>query len=132
MTMELEYVTGKAGAETHLEDVPLGFGQGGNAPLGRTLAGKTTLLRPLARRRTAHASANDRVLWFSREVHGYPRPGESGESLTLFHDEGDDRRVGAGTAAFSGTPQPSLQPGGERRPGTAAPCREARRTASGP
>lgn len=40
-------------------------------------------LRPLAKRITLYASENDRALWLSHEVHGYPRLGEAGEQLML-------------------------------------------------
>lgn len=39
------------------------------------------LLRPLARNITLYVSDNDRPLALSREVHGYPRLGESGDHL---------------------------------------------------
>lgn len=39
-------------------------------------------LSPLANRITVYASENDRALWLSKEVHGYPRLGQAGPDLT--------------------------------------------------
>lgn len=40
-------------------------------------------IRPTARRLTLYASSNDKALIASKEVHGYPRAGESGEHLVV-------------------------------------------------
>ena len=49
MTLHLEHVTKTVGRETHIEDVNLTLEVGGfNVLLGRTLAGKTTLMRLMA------------------------------------------------------------------------------------
>lgn len=43
-------------------------------------------LRQLVKKTTLYASANDKALRLSREIHGYPRLGEAGEQLTLVPD----------------------------------------------
>ena len=49
MGLSLQHVDKIVGGETHLKDVTLDFGSGSqNLVLGRTLSGKTTLLRIMA------------------------------------------------------------------------------------
>ena len=49
MSLSLEGITKKVGRETHIDDVSLSFESGSrNILLGRTLAGKTSLLRLMA------------------------------------------------------------------------------------
>jgi glycerol transport system ATP-binding protein len=70
VSVELRGVTRLAGAEVHLRDVSLAFEPGSfNVLLGRTLAGKTTLLRLLA---GLDAPSSGRVFERGKDVTGAP------------------------------------------------------------
>ncbi|MGY2051038.1 ABC transporter ATP-binding protein [Methylobacterium sp. JK268] len=70
MSLVLERVTKRVGAETHIRDVSLTLEKGSlNVLLGRTLAGKTSLMRLMA---GLDAPSEGRVLAEGRDVTGWP------------------------------------------------------------
>jgi len=70
MTLVLDGITKVVGRETHLDGITLDLASGSmNVLLGRTLAGKTTLLRIMAGLEPPTAG---RLLWNGRDVTGVP------------------------------------------------------------
>jgi len=70
MTLLLENITKKVGAETHIQDVSLALERGSlNVLLGATLSGKTSLMRLMA---GLDAPSSGRVLVDGRDVTGFP------------------------------------------------------------